>query len=88
MRSTFDIMTHLAPDIAFRILKELSVKELLKLEPVCSILPITTPVLTSFQVSKKWQAMVHHPVIWRYHCLRVTATDPTPLKPPAEPEGW
>ncbi|KXN81912.1 F-box/WD repeat-containing protein 7 [Leucoagaricus sp. SymC.cos] len=72
LRSTFDILGHLAPDIAFRILKHLSVKELLKLEPV----------------SRKWQAMVHHPSIWRFHCLRITATDPTPIKPPAHPEGW
>ncbi|KXN83160.1 hypothetical protein AN958_01773 [Leucoagaricus sp. SymC.cos] len=71
LRSTFDILGHLAPDIAFRILKHLSVKELLKLEPV----------------SRKWQAMVHHPSIWRFHCLRITATDPTPIKPPARPEG-
>ncbi|KXN92108.1 hypothetical protein AN958_09162 [Leucoagaricus sp. SymC.cos] len=71
LRSTFDILGHLAPDIAFRILKHLSVKELLKLEPV----------------SRKWQAMVHHPSIWRFHCLRITATDPTPIKPPAHPEG-
>lgn len=34
LRSTFDIMGHLAPDIAFRILKYLSVKELLRIEPV------------------------------------------------------
>ncbi|KAF9449871.1 hypothetical protein P691DRAFT_631732, partial [Macrolepiota fuliginosa MF-IS2] len=72
LRSTFDIMGHLAPEIALRILKHLSVKELLRIEPV----------------SKKWQAMVHHPVIWRYYCLRITATDPMPLKPPAAPEGW
>ncbi|XP_006456105.1 hypothetical protein AGABI2DRAFT_188160 [Agaricus bisporus var. bisporus H97] len=72
LKSTFDVLGHLAPNIAFRILSKLSVKELLRLEPV----------------SKKWQIMVHHPAIWRYHCLRITATDPHPLKPPATPEGW
>ncbi|KAJ3575409.1 hypothetical protein NP233_g1113 [Leucocoprinus birnbaumii] len=72
LRSTFDIMTHLAPDIAFRVLKHLSVKDLLRIEPV----------------SRKWQTMVHHPSIWRYHCLRITSTDPTPIKPPSSPEGW
>ncbi|KAF6760496.1 hypothetical protein DFP72DRAFT_1042523 [Ephemerocybe angulata] len=72
MKSTYDILGGLAPDLGFRILKYLSVKELLAIEPV----------------SKKWQTMVHHPGIWRYHCLRITAHDPTPVKPPAKPEGW
>lgn len=72
LRSTFDIMVHLAPDLALRVLKHLSVKDLLRLEPV----------------SRKWQTMVHHPSIWRYHCLHITATDPTPIKPPPTPEGW
>ncbi|EAU86743.2 hypothetical protein CC1G_06504 [Coprinopsis cinerea okayama7 len=71
-RSTFDILGHLAPNVAFQILKYLTVPELLAIEPV----------------SKKWQEMVHHPAIWRYHCLRITAHDPVPLKPPAKPEGW
>ncbi|KAI0674245.1 hypothetical protein C8Q78DRAFT_1184312 [Trametes maxima] len=71
-KSTFDIVGNLAPDLAFRIFKFLSVKELLAVEGV----------------SKKWQEVVHLPAIWRYHCLRITATDPLPLKPPAKPEGW
>ncbi|CAL1710972.1 unnamed protein product [Somion occarium] len=71
-KSTFDIVGHLAPDLAFRIFKLLSVKELLAVEPV----------------SKKWQEIVHLPALWRYHCLRITATDPMPAKPPAQPEGW
>lgn len=71
-KSTFDIVGNLAPDLAFKILKLLSVKELLAVEPV----------------SKKWQQMVHLPALWRYHCLRITASDPVPLKPPAKPEGW
>ncbi|KAF9002532.1 hypothetical protein BDQ17DRAFT_1357030 [Cyathus striatus] len=72
LKSTFDILGTLSPDLSFKILRWLSVKELLAVEPV----------------SKKWQAMVHHPAIWRYHCLRITATDPMPVKPPAKPEGW
>ncbi|PFH49475.1 hypothetical protein AMATHDRAFT_147610 [Amanita thiersii Skay4041] len=71
-RSTFDIIGHLAPDLAFRIFKRLTVRELLGVEAV----------------SKKWQKMVHHPALWRYHCLKITATDPSPIKPPATPEGW
>ncbi|KAL1669902.1 hypothetical protein GGF50DRAFT_43416 [Schizophyllum commune] len=72
MKSTFDILGSLSPDLSFRVLKWLSVKELLAVEPV----------------SKKWQAMVHHPAIWRHHTLRITAADPVPVKPPAQPEGW
>ncbi|KAL1744912.1 WD40-repeat-containing domain protein [Schizophyllum fasciatum] len=72
MKSTFDVVGSLSPDLAFRVLKWLSIKELLAVEPV----------------SKKWQAMVHHPAIWRYHTLRITAADPVPVKPPAQPEGW
>lgn len=34
LKSTFDVLGHLAPNIAFRILSKLSVKELLRLEPV------------------------------------------------------
>ncbi|KAJ8454761.1 hypothetical protein ONZ45_g19177 [Pleurotus djamor] len=30
-------------------------------------------------VSKKWQALVHHPAIWRYLCFRISADDPVPL---------
>ncbi|KAJ3537683.1 hypothetical protein NMY22_g5498 [Coprinellus aureogranulatus] len=72
MKSTYDILGSLAPDLAVRILKHLTVKELLAVEPV----------------SKKWQALVHHPAIWRHHCLRITAHDPVPVKSPAKPEGW
>ncbi|KAH6904178.1 hypothetical protein BKA70DRAFT_1109536 [Coprinopsis sp. MPI-PUGE-AT-0042] len=71
-KSTYDILGHLAPNLAFQILKYLTVPELLAVEPV----------------SQKWQAMVHHPALWRYHCLQITAHDPTPVKPPAKPEGW
>lgn len=72
MKSTFDVVGSLSPDLSFRVLKWLSVKELLAVEPV----------------SKKWQTMVHHPALWRYHTLRITASDPVPVKPPSTPEGW
>ncbi|KAG5645388.1 hypothetical protein DXG03_006341 [Asterophora parasitica] len=71
-RSTFDIVGRLAPDIAFRVLKELSVNELVGVRGV----------------SQHWRMMVQHPALWRYHCLRITATDPMPVKPPPNPEGW
>ncbi|KAL5483579.1 hypothetical protein ACEPAI_8811 [Sanghuangporus weigelae] len=72
LKSTFDIVGNLAPELSIKIFKYLSVKELLGVE----------------SVSKKWQALVHNPAIWRYHCLLLTATDPVPLKPPPTPEGW
>ncbi|EJD07855.1 uncharacterized protein FOMMEDRAFT_73579 [Fomitiporia mediterranea MF3/22] len=72
LKSTFDIVGNLAPEIAIKILKYLTVRELLGVEPV----------------SKKWQALVHNPAIWRHHCLVLTATDPIPLRPPPTPEGW
>ena len=71
-KSTFDIVGNLAPDLALKVFKYLTVKELLGVETV----------------SKKWQEVVHLPVLWRYHCLRITAMDPIPVKPPAKPEGW
>lgn len=71
-KSTFDIVGHLAPDLVFKIFRYLSVQELLGVE----------------SVSKKWQEMVHLPALWRYHTLRITATDPVSLKPPSKPEGW
>ncbi|PCH38898.1 hypothetical protein WOLCODRAFT_140990 [Wolfiporia cocos MD-104 SS10] len=71
-KSTFDIIGNLAPDLVFKVFKWLDVTELVGVE----------------SVSKKWQEMMHMPVLWRYHCLRLTATDPIPLRPPAKPEGW
>ncbi|TBU58293.1 hypothetical protein BD310DRAFT_819714 [Dichomitus squalens] len=71
-KSTFDIVGNLAPDLALKVFRYLTVRELLAVEPV----------------SKKWQEVVHLPALWRYHCLRITAMDPIPLKPPAKPEGW
>ncbi|KZT70659.1 hypothetical protein DAEQUDRAFT_756263 [Daedalea quercina L-15889] len=71
-KSTFDIIGNLAPDLAFKVFKWLTVQELLGVETV----------------SKKWQEMVHLPALWKYHCLRITATDPIPVRPPAKPEGW
>jgi pyrimidine and pyridine-specific 5'-nucleotidase len=71
-KSTFDIVGNLSHDLAFKIMRRLSVKELLHVETV----------------SKKWQESVHHPALWRYHCLKITATDPIPLKRPARPDGW
>lgn len=62
-KSTFDIVGNLAPDLALKVFKFLTVKELLRVEPV----------------SRKWQEVVHLPVLWRYHCLRITAMDPLPL---------
>ncbi|KAG8818713.1 hypothetical protein FRC17_010736 [Serendipita sp. 399] len=71
-RSTFDILTHLPEDIALTILRCLTVSQLLGVETV----------------SKKWQELVHHPALWRRHCLMITATDPIPLRPPANLEEW
>ncbi|KAI0929381.1 hypothetical protein AcV7_005249 [Taiwanofungus camphoratus] len=71
-KSTFDIVGNLAPDLVFKVFKWLSIKELLGVEPI----------------SKKWQEMVHLPALWRYHCLRITSTDPMPIRPPSKPEGW
>ncbi|KAG6883361.1 hypothetical protein C0993_006584 [Termitomyces sp. T159_Od127] len=71
-KSTFDIVGKLAPDLAFRVLKHLSIKEVVGVRAV----------------SQQWRTMVAHPALWRYHCLRITATDPSPIRPPATPEGW
>ncbi|EKM53225.1 uncharacterized protein PHACADRAFT_98701 [Phanerochaete carnosa HHB-10118-sp] len=71
-KSTFDVVGHLAPDLVFKIFKYLTMQELMGVE----------------SVSKKWQEMVHLPALWKHHALRITATDPVPLKPPSSPEGW
>ena len=71
-KSTYDIVGNLSPNLVFKIFKYLSVTELMAVEPV----------------SKKWQGSVHLPALWRYHCLRITSTDPLPIRPPAKPEGW
>jgi len=34
-KSTFDVVGNLAPDLAFKILRRLNVRELLRVEPVC-----------------------------------------------------
>ncbi|KAF8682105.1 hypothetical protein AX14_004391, partial [Amanita brunnescens Koide BX004] len=71
-KSTYDVVGNLAPDLACRILKNLTVQELLGVETV----------------SRQWQKMIHHPALWLYHCLRITARDPNPVRPPPTPEGW
>ncbi|OCH85966.1 hypothetical protein OBBRIDRAFT_738919 [Obba rivulosa] len=71
-KSTFDVVGNLAPELAFKVLKWLSVPELMGVE----------------SVSKKWQEIVHLPALWKHHCLRITATDPSPVRPPSKPEGW
>ncbi|KAH8110235.1 hypothetical protein DFH11DRAFT_1690946 [Phellopilus nigrolimitatus] len=72
LKSTFDIVGNLTPELSLSILKHLSIRELVGVETV----------------SKKWQSRVHSPAVWRYHCLQLTATDPVPLRPPPTPEGW
>ncbi|KAG0702605.1 WD40-repeat-containing domain protein [Suillus ampliporus] len=72
LKSSFDIIGSLAPNIALRILRELSVKE----------------VVRAGLVSKKWYAATRHPALWRWHCLRLTANDPVRVKVPADPQGW
>ena len=71
-KSTFDIVGNLSRDLAFKVLKWLSVRELIYVETV----------------SRKWQEMVHHPGLWKYHCMKITATDPMPLKSPPTPGDW
>ncbi|KAG8759968.1 hypothetical protein FRC11_001142 [Ceratobasidium sp. 423] len=70
--STFDIVGNLPEDVAIKILGNLNVMELLDVETV----------------SKKWHMLVRHPAIWRHLCMELTATDPVPLRPPANPEDW
>ncbi|KAK0481539.1 hypothetical protein IW261DRAFT_1334733 [Armillaria novae-zelandiae] len=72
LKSTYDVLGNLSPELSLRILKEFSVSQLLGLATV----------------SKKWYAMVHHASVWRYHCLRVTVNDPVPLKWPDDDAGW
>ncbi|TDL19065.1 hypothetical protein BD410DRAFT_752507 [Rickenella mellea] len=72
LKSTFDIVGNLSSDLTFAILHHLNIPDLL----TCAL------------VSKKWQEAVHHPSIWRFHCLRLTSTDPVPIRPPSSPEGW
>ncbi|KAI0002518.1 hypothetical protein BJV74DRAFT_944257 [Russula compacta] len=71
-RASFDIVGNLAPDLAFKVLKYLGVQELVGIE----------------SVSKKWQEIIHLPALWKYHCIRLTSTDPMPLKAPPSPAGW
>ncbi|OJA10850.1 hypothetical protein AZE42_06129 [Rhizopogon vesiculosus] len=72
LKSSFDIIGSLSPELALRILREVSVKE----------------VVIAGLVSKKWYAATRHPALWRWHCLRLTASDPVPVRAPAKPDGW
>ncbi|PBL00402.1 hypothetical protein ARMGADRAFT_1050611 [Armillaria gallica] len=72
LKSTYDVLGNLSPELSLRILKEFTVSQLLGLATV----------------SKKWYATVHHASVWRYHCLRVTVNDPVPLKWPDDDAGW
>ncbi|KAG8913829.1 hypothetical protein FRC01_004367 [Tulasnella sp. 417] len=70
--STLDIIAMLPQELAAKILSYLTIHELLEVE--C--------------VSKAWQAVVHHPSIWRQHCLDLTWSDPVPLKWPRDANEW
>lgn len=72
LKSSFDIVGSLAPDLALRIFRELNIKEVVK----------------AGLVSKKWFGLSRHPALWRWHCLQLTANDPIPVKAPETPEGW
>ncbi|KIK26303.1 hypothetical protein PISMIDRAFT_95127 [Pisolithus microcarpus 441] len=72
LKSSFDVVGSLAPDIALRIFRHLSVKQVVEVG----------------LVSKKWFTLSRHPALWRWHCLRLTASDPIPVKTPETPEGW
>ncbi|EIW75530.1 hypothetical protein CONPUDRAFT_65952 [Coniophora puteana RWD-64-598 SS2] len=71
-KSTFDVLGALAPDLALRVLRHLTVRE----------------VLRASLVSRRWYEAVHHPLLWRFHCLRLTKNDPVPVRAPASPDGW
>ncbi|KAG8943259.1 hypothetical protein FRC04_003126 [Tulasnella sp. 424] len=70
--STLDIIAMLPQELSAKILSYLTIPELLEVE--C--------------VSKAWQAVVHHPSIWRQHCLELTWSDPVPLKWPRDANEW
>jgi pyrimidine and pyridine-specific 5'-nucleotidase len=72
-KSVFDLVGTLPPELGVRCLLPLSVHDLLSGAAI---------------VSRKWQKLVHDPELWRAHCLELTKTDPVPLPPPANPEGW
>ncbi|KAG6331826.1 hypothetical protein ID866_7263 [Astraeus odoratus] len=72
LKSSFDIVGSLSPELALRIFRQLSIKEVVK----------------AGLVSKKWLALSRHPALWRWHCLRLTASDPIPVRAPETPEGW
>lgn len=70
--STYDIVAMLPQELGATILGYLSIHELLEVEVV----------------SRSWQAVVHHPSIWRKFCLDLTSTDPVPLKWPRDANDW
>ncbi|KAG1894204.1 uncharacterized protein F5891DRAFT_1063239 [Suillus fuscotomentosus] len=72
LKSSFDIIGFLAPELALQILSKLSVKE----------------VVRAGLVSKKWYTATRHPALWKWHCLRLTANDPVRVRAPAQREGW
>ncbi|EJD41852.1 hypothetical protein AURDEDRAFT_115296 [Auricularia subglabra TFB-10046 SS5] len=72
-RSTFDVLGTLPVPAALRVLAYLNPVQLL-----------TGPRL----VSSKHKMLTHHPALWRLYCLRLTASDPVPLRPPKTEEGW
>ncbi|KIY61431.1 hypothetical protein CYLTODRAFT_427543 [Cylindrobasidium torrendii FP15055 ss-10] len=72
LKSTYDIFGNLVPKLGLEILKYFSISQMLDFT----------------LVSKRWYANIHDPLIWRYHCLRITASDPVPLKWPERDDGW
>ncbi|KZV83567.1 hypothetical protein EXIGLDRAFT_777445 [Exidia glandulosa HHB12029] len=72
-RSTFDVLATLPVPLALRVLSLLSPQQLL-----------SGPRLAS----SKHKTLTHHPALWRLYCLRLTASDPVPLRAPPREEDW
>lgn len=90
VKSAFDVVGLLPKELGARILRELSVVEVLKVSTVRCFLfffNFLTDVHNA-QVCKTWHALVHHPSLWRYHTLAITSSDPVPPTPPISPSGW
>ncbi|KAJ3889802.1 hypothetical protein GG344DRAFT_50915, partial [Lentinula edodes] len=67
LKSTYDVLGKLSPPSAPCVL-------------LC--FPITDIVLRLCLVSRKWNKMIHHFMLWRYHCYDLTRTDPMPIQAP------
>jgi pyrimidine and pyridine-specific 5'-nucleotidase len=101
--TSFDILGSLPEELAVEVLSRFDVEEVLGFATVsrANLLQLLIDIdrskkltfllsglLSLSQVSRKWNELINHPLLWRHYALLISWTDPVPPKDPDQPSGW